>query len=93
MSRLVLAEVSDELARQKQLKADGKFAETAEDKAARGDLLGAWGILSEEVLEFNRALNDNEPCSRLLSPADDQGQSRALLASYSRRERFDQLSA
>ena len=63
--RQIAEPVFTEVLRQRELKAAGKFDETAGDKMARGDSDGMLRILVEEVGEVARALNDNEPAVKL----------------------------
>jgi NTP pyrophosphatase (non-canonical NTP hydrolase) len=62
MKELIAKEILAEVARQDLLKAQGKFSETAEDMMRRGATHAALTVLTEEVGEVARALNDNEPC-------------------------------
>jgi NTP pyrophosphatase (non-canonical NTP hydrolase) len=57
--------ITNELARQEQLKKDGKFKETAGDMMERGGYHEVLTVLTEEVGEVARALNDNQPLVEL----------------------------
>ena len=65
MIRQTLEEIELEVGRQKRLKAEGKFSHTAEDFMVEGDAGKMLAVLTEEIGEVARAINDNEPCVKL----------------------------
>jgi len=65
MNHPIFDDIQRELDRQQELKSAGKFEHTAEDFMRVGHCGDMLAVLTEEVGEVARAINDNEPCERL----------------------------
>jgi hypothetical protein len=61
----LFTDLQNELDRQRKLKAAGKFEYTAEDFMQVGHSTDMLAVLTEEVGEVARAINDNAPCVEL----------------------------